>query len=107
MGMIVRIPGCETWQGSWWAYGRIAERARKTLSNPDDIYALDESDALQALFLDDTPPDRAARLARSLAPAARALANELRESPRGGRDLEEAETLDELERRLVATYGEG
>jgi hypothetical protein len=54
----------------------------------------------QGLFLDQAPPEQAARLARSLAPAAATVARELRQAPRDERDIEE------LERRLVGTYGD-
>jgi hypothetical protein len=107
MGMLIEIPGYETWWGSRWAFGRILDRARKTLTDPDDIYALDQGDGQQALFLDRMLPDQATRLARSLAPAARDVARDLRDNAKAERHLVEAETLEDLERRLVATYGEG
>jgi hypothetical protein len=107
VGVIVVIPGYEDdWFGSRWAYGLIVDRASRALSDPDDRLALEVGGYRQGLFLAWTSPAQARRLARALAPAADAVARELRENPEKPRDLEEAETLEELERRLVATYVE-
>ena len=89
-----------------WGFVMLLERAKETLTTPDDLEELDRAMANQGLFLADMPPEQAARLVRSIVPAADALARELRTEARHDVDLTFANRLDEIPEVLAPFFGQ-
>jgi hypothetical protein len=96
MGGLIEAVENDDWFVWRWAFTMLLERAKPALTNPADIYALDQAMSHQALSLWMQPPDQAGRLARCIERAAEELARELRNDPRDARDLTFATRLDEI-----------
>ena len=102
MGGLIEVREAEdTWFVRGWLFQRLLARAKPSLTDPGDVYALDQAIALQALFLWQQPSDQAVRLARSIERAAVDLAAELRDKREEEIDLAFASQLDELRAQLA------
>jgi hypothetical protein len=102
MGGLIEVREKEdAWFARGWLFNRLVERAKASLSDRDDVSALNEALANNGLFLWMQPPDQAARLARSIERAAVELADELRTKREEEIDLAFARQLDELRAQLL------
>jgi hypothetical protein len=88
--------GDDDWFVPRMVFEMLVERAKETLTAPDDLEVLDRAMAVQGLFLADMPSEQAARLGHSIVPAAEALARELRSEARNDFDLTFANALDKI-----------
>jgi hypothetical protein len=94
----VSIPNYEPWIVSRWAFRTLAERAQSFVSDPNDIYKLQQAVALDGLHFDLVPADQCVRLERAVDQAADGLRDEFRDRS-DQRDLEFADLLDVLRLR--------